>query len=168
MAGSEFGTNADLEGVAFRRSMVYHKPYMSMNHGMKGRESDRRYIGRCFLFGCYGCPDMPYFNTPDYPKVKDVYDTYLPIQREMFPLGWEPVTNARVLTDGVLTERFGDGPTIFFSLYRDTGEARTADLELDCCGAGSAGGQAHRHGSRVRQEAEYRGCERQVRDSGYS
>lgn len=112
--------------------MVYQKPYMSMNHGMKSREADRRYLGRCFLFGIYGCSDMPYFNTPDYPKVKDIYDTYLPIQREMVPLGWEPITQARVLTKGVLTERFGKGKKVFFSLYRDTGDATAADLEVDC------------------------------------
>lgn len=139
VAGSEFGTNADLEGIAFRRSMVYHKPYMSMNHGMKGRESDRRYLGRCFLYGVFGCSDMPYFSTADYLKVKDVYDTYLPIQRRMVPLGWEPVTNAHSLTTGVLTERFGDGPIIYFSLYRDSGDARTADLEIDCAALGVCG-----------------------------
>jgi len=141
VAGSEFGTNSDLEGVAFRRSMSYHKPYMSMNHGMKGRESDRRYVGRCFLFGVYGCSDMPYFNTTDYPKVKDIYDTYLPIQRQMFPLGWEPVTHGRSLTDGVLIERFGGGPVIFFSLYRQTGAAKAADLEIDSAPLGLSPGK---------------------------
>lgn len=139
VACSEFGTNTDLEGIAFRRSMVYAKPYMSMNHGMKGRDADRRYLGRCFLFGVYGCSDMPYFNTADYLKVKDIYDTYLPIQRRMVPLGWEPITNARVLTEGVLAERFGEGSTIYFSLYRNTGDAATADLEIDCAAIGLGG-----------------------------
>jgi hypothetical protein len=132
VAGSEFGTNTTLEGMAFRRSLMYHKPYMGMSHGMKGRDQDRRYLARCFLFGLYADSDMPYFDTPDYPKVKDIYDTYLPIQREMCPLGWEPVTWARSLTDGVLVERFGEGPAVFFSLYRDSGDAGAADVEVDC------------------------------------
>jgi len=132
VSGSEFGTNVTVEGVAARRAMVYQKPYMSMNHIMKGREVDRRYLGRCFLFGVYGCSDMPYFNTPDYLKVKDIYDTYLPIQREMVPLGWEPVTYARALARGVLTERFGSGHVILFSIYRDKGGAKATDLEVDC------------------------------------
>jgi hypothetical protein len=131
VSGSEFGTGVNVEGVAVRRSMVYQKPYMSMNHVMKSRESDRNYIGKCFLFGVFGCSDMPYFNTPDYDKVKAIYDTYLPIERQMFPLGWEPVTYARTLTDGVLTERFGKASPIFFSLYRDTGSAISVDLEAD-------------------------------------
>jgi len=64
-------------------------------------------------------------------RVKDIYDTYLPIQRQMFPLGWEPVTYARPSAEGVMTERFGQSETIFFSLYRDTGDASSTDLEID-------------------------------------
>ena len=131
VAGSEFGANTSLDGLAFRRSMMYHKPYLGMAHGMGGAERDRRHLARCFLLGLYGSSDMPYFETADYLRVKDIYDTYLPIQRQMFPLGWEPVTYARPSAEGVMTERFGQSKTIFFSLYRDTGDASSTDLEID-------------------------------------
>ncbi len=131
VAGSEFGPNTSLEGMAFRRSMMYHKPYLGMAHALQGRQKDRAYLARCFLFGMYGSSDMRYFNTDHYLKVKDLYDTYVPIERQMFLLGWEPVTYARPLTDGVLTERFGEGSTMCFSLYRNSGDAMKADLEVD-------------------------------------
>ncbi len=131
VAGSEYGPGASVEDIAARRALVYHKPYMAMGHGMAGEERDRKYIARNFLFGNYGDSDMVYFSRPDYQKVKDLYDTYLPIQRQMFPLGWEPVTYAKPLTDGVLAERFGSGKVMYFSLYCDEGNASKADLELD-------------------------------------
>lgn len=131
VAGSEYGPGASVEDIAYRRAFVYHKPYMGMGHGMAGGERDRKYIARNFLFGCYGDCDMVYFSRPDYDKVKDLYDTYLPIERQMFPLGWEPVTCAKPLTEGVLTERFGDGPVMYFSLYCDKGDTSKADLEVD-------------------------------------
>ncbi len=132
MAGSEFGTNTTVSGIAFRRAMMYHKPYLGMNHGMGGKEKHRRYLARCFLFGAYGGSDMSYYASENYPKVRDLYDTYLPIQRRMNQLGWEPVTAARVLAEDVLTERFGDGRVMYFSLYRVSGDAREAGLEVDC------------------------------------
>lgn len=131
VAGSEYGPGAGIEDIAYRRALVYHKPYMAMGHNMAGGERDRKYIARNFLFGNYGDCDMVYFSRPDYDKVKDLYDTYLPIERQMFPLGWEPVTYAKPLTEGVITERFGNGKKMMFSLYCDAGNVSKADLELD-------------------------------------
>ena len=134
VAGSEFGPNTSLEGMAFRRSMMYHKPYLGMAHGLAGKAKDRAYLVKCFLFGMYGSSDMPYFSTPDYEKVRDIYDTYVPVMRQVFALGWEPVTHARALTDGVLMERFGEGPTVYLTLYRDSGSVLATDVELDATG----------------------------------
>lgn len=130
-AGSEFGPNQELEGISYRRSMMYHKPYLGMAHALAGGQKDRRYIARCFLFGMYGSSDMVYFTRDDYAKLKDLYDTYIPIERQMFPLGWEPVTYARPSAQGVKAERFGHGKVVMFSLYHDTGAVSSTDLEIE-------------------------------------
>ena len=161
MLGSEFGFGTKIEGLAYRRAIAYHKPYLGMYHGMGSAKKDSDYLARCFLFGLYGGGEGDYFASPAYQRDRPIYDMLLPVQREMTRLGWEPVTAARVRGEGgergVLVERFGNGPTVYFSAYASQDGAReTFDLELDTARLGLANVTATDafSGRSIRQSAE--------------
>ena len=60
-----------------------------------------------------------------------MYERWLPVEREMNRLGWEPVTGARCVEKNVLTERFGGDSKMIFSIYGPQKGAREVTLILD-------------------------------------
>lgn len=132
VCGSEMGSGS-IESFAFNRAATFHKPYLILSHNMgkKGEAWDRELLAKCFLFGFYGSGDAGFYSTPQYELVRPLYEKYLPLQREMNRLGWEPVTAAKTSDAKILVERFGDGPVIYFTLYDASRKARETSLQVD-------------------------------------
>jgi len=128
--GSEFGTGTNFAGMTYRRVISFQKPYAGMNHGLKGNKASRAYLARCFLFGLYGCGEADYYASPDYlTGTRDLYTTYLPLMRDMNQLGWQPITYAHTPA-GVRCERFGQGPTFYFTLYAPSASETSLTIDL--------------------------------------
>ena len=136
ISGAEMGA-APTETYAFNRAASYHKPYLALNHNMgKNEARDLEFLAKCILFGMYGSGDRDYYTTPQYSRTKHIYDTYLPIQRKMNKLGWEPVTAAKATQESVLVERFGEGLEFYFTLYDTTGKLTSVNIDIDCARLG--------------------------------
>ena len=136
ISGSEMG-NASVERYQFSRAAGYKKPYLALMHTMGSNQAkDLQFLAKCIAFGVYGSGDRDYYVSPQYKRTKSIYDTYLPIQREMNRLGWEPITAATAANSAVLIERFGEGRELYFTLYDTSGKLTSADIELDCARLG--------------------------------
>jgi len=139
ISGSEMG-NASVERYQFSRAAGFKKPYLALMHTMGTNQAkDLQFLAKCIAFGVYGSGDRDYYASPKYARTKAIYDTYLPIQRKMNKLGWEPITAATAANSAVLVERFGEGREVYFTLYDTTGKLKSADIDLDCARLGLAG-----------------------------
>jgi|GEM_PF-360503 len=130
VSGSEMGSGS-IESFAFNRAATYHKPYLVLSHNMgkKGEVWDRGFLAKCFLFGFYGSGNSDFYSTPEYERIRPVYEKYLRLQREMNRLCWEPVTDAQASNE-ISVERFGDSSVIYFTLYDASHQSRETTLQL--------------------------------------
>ncbi|MDB6026197.1 MAG: hypothetical protein JWM68_2420, partial [Verrucomicrobiales bacterium] len=168
VSGSEMGSGS-IESFAFNRAAVAHKPYLILSHNMgkKGEAWDRTLLAKCFLFGFYGSGDAPFYATPEYQRIRPVYEAYLPLQREMNRLGWEPIT-AATTSDDILVERFGDADVIYFSLYDPSSKRHDARLQLDTARLPQHGKQLTVHDAFSGKELKFTTKKKMIEVSGIS
>ena len=65
-----------------------------------------------------------------------MFAKYVPFIIEVAEAGWQPVTLARTDDDQVWIERFGDGGTLYFTVFNSGSARKTVTVTLDeRCGA---------------------------------
>ncbi|MCE5239392.1 hypothetical protein LLH23_13005 [bacterium] len=146
--GAETGLIIPRSGFNSVRSILYHKPFMTL---LKGNYEQRigyaemeLFMKRCLAYGVYpGFFDWPpsglgpggqYWNhSRYYERDRDLFRKYQPLCQALATAGWEPVTCARSSDPNVYVERFGPGSSgvVWLTLLNEQKQALPTTLTVD-------------------------------------
>jgi len=95
------------------RASACQKPVLLLDYptvigrstGLDTRAGMEKYFKYATAYGFY--PAVGRHCDKAYQEHKDLYDTYIPIIKQLSAAGWEPVTGATASADGLRLERFG-------------------------------------------------------------
>ena len=143
-SGGEYAPNPD-SIMNYRRALCYQKPYcllLNTDYDAFKPEWVELYFKRCAFYAIFpsffshNAADDPYWqNGTLYNRDRPLFRKYIPLIKELAGAGWEPVTHARVESEGdsVWVERYGSGPEagLFLTLFNDSDEEREYKLIFD-------------------------------------
>jgi len=155
--GAETGLRIPRERFNYIRTVIYHKPFLTLlkgNYEQKiGRAEVELFMKRCLAYGVFpGFFDWPpsglgpggryWDHAKYYERDRDLHRKYVPLCRTLALAGWEPVTHARCSDPGLLIERFGprDG-VLWLTVLNDGGEATDSVVTVDLKALGLASGR---------------------------
>jgi hypothetical protein len=146
--GAETGVRIPRERFNYIRTIIYHKPFLTLLKGnyekVLGRPEVELYMKRCLAYGVYPGffdwspsglgPGGQYHSHPRYyERDRDLHRKYLPLCRALALAGWEPVTYARSSAPAVFVERFG--PTqegiVWWTLLNEDSRPHETTLTMD-------------------------------------
>jgi hypothetical protein len=151
--GAETGLIIPRESFNYIRTVIYHKPFMTLLKGNYEKSISRPqmelFMRRCLAYGVYpGFFDWPpsglgpggqYWNHPRYyERDRDLFRRYEPLCRSLALAGWEPVTYARSSDPAVYVERFGPdaGGVAWLTLLNEEPRPHATTLTIDAAGLG--------------------------------
>lgn len=151
--GAETGLIIPRESFNYIRTVIYHKPFLTLLKGNYeksiGRPQVELFMRRCLAYGVYpGFFDWPpsglgpggqYWNHPRYyERDRDLFRKYEPLCRNLALAGWEPVTYARSSDPAVYVERFGPdaGGVVWLTLLNEEPRPHATTLTIDAAGLG--------------------------------
>ena len=130
-----------LEELYYRRALMGKKPFcflMNTDFAHFSYEDTERYMYRALAFGMFpgffsaNASTGHYFKNPDlYERDRPLFQKFMPVIREVAQAGWEPLTLARGEDDRFNVLRFGDGQTIYLTVYNEREERQSARIILD-------------------------------------
>ncbi|MEI6503887.1 MAG: hypothetical protein WCP21_22980, partial [Armatimonadota bacterium] len=146
--GAETGLRIPREDFNYIRTVIYHKPFLTLLKGNYEQEIARPemelFMKRCLAYGVYpGFFDWPpsglgpggqYWNHPRYyERDRDLFRKYEPLCRNLAMAGWEPVTNARSSDANVFLERYGPDPqgVVWLSALNEDSKPHPTTLTID-------------------------------------
>ena len=125
----------DASHYAFFRTIAYHKPFLLLYYYSYPkmdlpRAGVSEYIQSAVAFGI--APETRPFGKERERDV-DLYDTFIPILRNLGRAGWEPIPHATCSDPEMWLERFGTGDAngLFLTVYNPTDTERTPAISLD-------------------------------------
>ena len=106
------------EAMIYRRTLCGPKPYCFLQNTVFEEFSPdmvEKYMKRSLAFGMFpgffshNASQGHYFSRPKlYNRDRPLFKKYIPLCKQVAEAGWQPITNARTTTPGILVERFGD------------------------------------------------------------
>ncbi|MCD6361449.1 MAG: discoidin domain-containing protein [Armatimonadetes bacterium] len=146
--GSETGLRISRESFNFIRTIIYHKPMLTLlkgNYEQKiGHDEMELFMKRALAYGIFpGFFDWPpsglgpggrYWDHPEYyERDRDLFRKYEPLVKTLNAAGWEPVTYARSSNEDVFVERFGPGEDgiVWLTLLNETAQPAATVLRVD-------------------------------------
>lgn len=142
-ASSEFGVKATSEQCRDVRVLMGRKPYAFLNYHWDDQDKINVFVNRCLTFGIFASTSTNFFsgviyetNPKGYLRDKPLLDWYVPLVRQITKAGWEPVRYAQIAGDSIVSERFGSGQTVYYTLFNDSDSARAATLSIDLAALG--------------------------------
>ncbi len=146
--GDETGVRIPRERFNYMRSIIYHKPYLTLLKGNYeqaiGRAEMELFHKRCLAYGVFpGFFDWPpsglgpggryWYHSRYYERDRDIFRKYQPLCRELALAGWEPVTCARSSEPEVFVERFGptDNGIAYITLLNEGEYPHKTHLTID-------------------------------------
>lgn len=146
--GAETGLRIPRDSFNYVRSIIYHKPMLTLLKGnfeqQIGREQIELFMKRALAYGIFpGFFDWPpsglgpggrYWDHPRYfERDRDLHRKYLPLVKTLAAAGWEPVTHARSSDPHVFVERYGPGPDgiVWLTLLNDEPAPYRTTLTID-------------------------------------
>jgi hypothetical protein len=147
-ASSEAGVQATLERCQDARIHLGRKMYAFLNYRWDNGAQVEDFINKSLCFGIFASNTKNFFtgveyetNANGYRRDKKLLDWYVPLVRTLSHAGWEPVRNASIQGTDIAAERFGHGPTVYFTLYNNSArrQACTLTIDLAALGFGEAG-----------------------------
>jgi hypothetical protein len=145
--GNETGVRIPRETFNYVRSIIYHKPYMTLLKGnyeqVIGRPEMELFHKRCLAYGVFpGFFDWPpsglgpggcyWYHSRYYERDRDIFRKYQPLCRQLALAGWEPVTFARSSEPRVFVERFGRADDIvYLTLLNEDANPHQTTLSID-------------------------------------
>ena len=124
----------DASHYCWFRTMAHHKPFLLLYYYAYPqmecpREAAEEYIQSAVAYGI--APEVRPFGK-FIKRDLDLYETFIPILRQIMRAGWEPVTHARASDADLWLERFGGGKDgLFFTVYNPTSQAKDATVTMD-------------------------------------
>ncbi|MEN6346406.1 MAG: hypothetical protein ABFE16_13990 [Armatimonadia bacterium] len=151
--GAETGLIIPRESFNYIRTVIHHKPFMTLLKGNYEKSIARPqmelFMKRCLAYGVFpGFFDWPpsglgpggqYWNHPRYyERDRDLFRRYEPLCRSLALAGWEPVTFARSSDPGVYVERFGpdQNGVAWLTLLNEEAKPHSTTLTIDAAGLG--------------------------------
>lgn len=131
------------------RTLAYHKSFSILfnnDFNILTSELLEKYFNRCLVYAIFPSPMMHndtingtgegyYWKSTEqfYERDRWIFQTYMPILKEMAESGWEPVTNATVNNADVVVERYGDNDAegYHIALYNPTKYPIDVQVKLD-------------------------------------
>jgi hypothetical protein len=153
-SGGSYTPNPD-EVMNFRRALCYQKPYLLLlntDYSAFKPEWVELYFKRCTFYAIFpsffshNAADDPYWQNPAlYNRDRAIFRKYIPVICALNAAGWQPITRARVRSDGgsVKLERYGDDPAdgVYLTLFNDSQEPSTYELSIEGEQLGLRGGR---------------------------
>jgi hypothetical protein len=124
----------DLDHMDYYRAAACRKPGLLLNYFRIGQNLDTREGGEKFFryATAYGLfPSIGRFTDEAYEKFGDLQHLYVPIVKQLFRAGWEPMTWAEADDAAVRVQRFGTGLPMYFTLLNPEPTPRAATLSID-------------------------------------
>jgi hypothetical protein len=112
--------------------------------------SVKRALANATAFGFASCPDSTYFyptSNPNYdpnislfytPAHQALWTNYITASEAIRLAGWEPVTHAYSSSSAVEVQRFGNGQTIYLTVWGPTNLPATVDIDIEAAALGLA------------------------------
>jgi hypothetical protein len=142
VCGYESSRWYDLDYADYYRAAAYHKPGLYLNYFRIGQQLDTREGGERFFrySAAYGIfPSIGRFTDEAYEKFGDLQHLYIPIVKQEFRAGWEPVTYAEAGDPVVRVQRFGTKLPMYFTLLNPEDTPREVSLKVDTAALGLRG-----------------------------
>ena len=153
--GSETGLRIGRSGFNFIRTIIYHKPMLTLlkgNYEQKiGYNEVELFMKRALAYGVFpGFFDWPpsglgpggrYWAHPAYyERDRELHRKYLPLVKTLAAAGWEPVTHARSSNAKVFVERYGPDAAgiLWLTLLNEEGAPQDTTLAIDAEALGLA------------------------------
>lgn len=174
--GQETGTILSHEAMAMARTLLRNKPYSPLLNTQFAKLPPtymEDYFHRSALYDIFPSffngdvfvdgkwQIVHFFKDPVlYERARPLYKQFIPILREMFAAGWQPVTYATAGPAEVRVERYGpgEGNTLLFAVFNDGKAPVNAKVTLD--------GKALKLGGKVKATALVRPSEPAVAVEG--
>ncbi|MEN6641000.1 MAG: hypothetical protein ABFE08_01005 [Armatimonadia bacterium] len=151
--GAETGLIIPRKDFNYIRTVIYHKPFLTLLKGNYEKQIDRPqmelFMKRCLAYGVYpGFFDWPpsglgpggqYWNHPRYyERDRDLFRKYEPLCRTLATVGWEPITHARSSNPQVYVERYGPDATgnVWLTVLNEQDRAQQTTLTVDAAALG--------------------------------
>ena len=145
LSGSSFVAPSDA-WFTYKRALAWRRPYgtlMNMDFTALSYDRTEQYFRTSLFYGVY--PSMfsqdastnTYWEQPAlYNRDRPLFKKYVPLVREIASAGWNPITLARSSDPGVYLERWGEGPSLRFTVRNGTSGVRSPTLTVDAASAG--------------------------------
>jgi hypothetical protein len=124
----------DLDHMDYYRAAACRKPGLLLNYFRIGQNLDTRAGGEKFFryATAYGLfPSIGRFTDEAYEKFGDLQHLYVPIVKQLFRAGWEPITWAVADEPAVRLQRFGSRLPMYFTLLNPEPVPRVVRLSID-------------------------------------
>ncbi len=121
----------------FARFMSRGKPYCALQYSDLTVDEETRYVKRCLFYGVFpsnqGAPSGGWYWADPIVvnRHRPVFAKYVPTIIEVAEAGWQPVTLARTDDPDVWIERFGDGKTLYLTVFNPSATRKTVTVTLD-------------------------------------
>ena len=146
--GAETGLRISRSSFNFIRTIIYHKPMLTLlkgNYEKKiGHGEIELFMKRALAYGIFpGFFDWPpsglgpggrYWAHPEYyERDRDLFRKYLPLVKTLAAAGWEPVTHVRSSNGDVFVERYGPDAdwVLWLTLLNETSAPSRTSLMFD-------------------------------------
>ncbi|MBT4816786.1 MAG: hypothetical protein HON70_13860 [Lentisphaerae bacterium] len=153
--GAETGLRIRRSGFNFIRTIIYHKPMLTLlkgNYEQKiGYDEVELFMKRALAYGIFpGFFDWPpsglgpggrYWAHPAYyERDRGLHRKYLPLVKTLAAAGWEPTTHARSSNKKVFVERYGPDANgiLWLTLLNEEGAPQETTLTIDAGALGLA------------------------------
>ena len=125
----------------YRRALMGKKPFcflMNSDFTLFSYEATEKYMNRALAFGMFpgffsaDASTKHYFENPDlYERDRPLFKKFMPVIQEVAQAGWEPLALARAEDDRLNVLRFGDGLTVYLTVFNDSEEPLSSRILLD-------------------------------------
>lgn len=130
LSDGKFVPKADRE-FNFIRFMSGAKSWSILQYSDLNQEQVEHYFKRCSFYGVY--PSWIYrWSDPVFvARIRPLYAKLMPVLVEINSAGWRPLTLASSNNENIWVERFGDGDTIYLTVFNPTSEPQSAMITID-------------------------------------
>ena len=119
--------------------MCRAKPFCILQYSDLGAQDIARYVRRCVFYGVWPGNQSSstttgkwYWTNPTrVERDRPTYKQYVPLLQQITAAGWQPITLATSSNPDVWIERFGEGDTLYLTVFNPTDKRQQARITLD-------------------------------------
>jgi hypothetical protein len=147
-SSSERGIRVDVETCQDVRIFMGRKYHALFNYHWQDPEKVEEFYNRSLCYAIFASNTKDYFsggeyiehvhegvdyvNNPEgYYRDKKLIDWFVPKARMLYQAGWQPVSYAHLTGENVYLERYGNGKTIYFTVFNDSDSNVEAVIKFD-------------------------------------